>query len=91
MLDNLVLRGVIAFVLAVVIDIVWVFYIRATAQGRAALSATTAAGTIMCGAVNGISFVQHPVLILPAALGAFLGTFVVVKRERRRDDEKGVS
>lgn len=78
------LRGLGVFVFAILIDIVWVHYIRATAQGRAGVAAVAAAGTLLFGAVNIISFVRGPWLLLPAALGAGLGTFLVVRYEHRK-------
>lgn len=80
--------SIAVFLTAVVVDLAWAIYIRRTAAGNALQAAHFSVVIMLAGAFNTFSFVKRPLLLLPIALGAWLGTYLVVHyehREERRD------
>lgn len=72
----------LVFASAVVLDVVWALYIRATAAKREYAAAGLSAFTILLGGFNVVQFVHDPANILPAMLGAALGTFATLRLAR---------
>lgn len=64
----------------VLLDAVWAVYIRSTADRKAGLASFCSAIIVVCGAFATLNFVDDPRLVLPAALGAAIGTFLGVRR-----------
>lgn len=61
------------------LDFVWTFYTRAV-QRRAALAASNWAVTILLfNGVAQIGYINEPWLLLPAAIGAFGGTYTAMR------------
>lgn len=73
-------QALTTFVLMAVLDYVWAYYQRAINlrfPGRAAqLSATI----IVLNALVVLSYADNPWMIVPAAVGAFVGTYFSVRR-----------
>lgn len=69
---------IVTFMSLFITDVAWAIYIQKVKEG----SAWKAAGyaTFMFGvmAVGTISYVKNPWLLIPAMVGAFLGTYVGV-------------
>lgn len=66
--------GIYAAVFA--LDFVWVFYTRATVGNHAVKAGLWAVGIILCSGFAQIGYTHDPTLLLPAALGAFTGTWL---------------
>ena len=76
---SIILWAVLVFVLTGVADFLWAIYIRRTNQGKAMASATTSALLWLLAAFVIVNYVENKWLILPGALGAFVGTYFTVK------------
>lgn len=59
-------------------DFVWAGYMGSVASGRALVAANWASLVIVLGAFVVVSYVQDKRLILPAAVGAWVGTYLGV-------------
>lgn len=57
-------------------DIVWVGYIRCIAAGQHLAAAFTAVLIILLSAFVTIRYVEDRKMLVPAALGAFVGTLI---------------
>jgi uncharacterized membrane protein YfcA len=55
----------------------WTIYIS---KKKSVLAANTSVGIYLIGAYGTITFVANPWLLIPIILGAWLGTYVAVKR-----------
>ncbi len=64
-------------------DVMWTMCIRKTAQGRALGAAVCSMILVLLSAVTITSFVGNPIYIIPAAIGAFAGTYITVRVGRR--------
>ena len=55
-------------------------YNRAVTANKALSAATYSSGIILAGGITVISYTENHWMILPAAAGAFIGTFFAVKK-----------
>jgi hypothetical protein len=63
---------------AFVSDYVWARYMANVAEGHGFVAANWAVGVIVLGAYLVISYVEDKRLIFPAAIGAWIGTYLAV-------------
>jgi hypothetical protein len=63
---------------AFVSDYVWAKYMLGVANGPATVAANWASVVIILGAYLVVSYVQDKRLIIPAAIGAWIGTYLAV-------------
>lgn len=73
-------KATLIFLLDAGIDWVWAKYNIACADRRPLQASTLAAIIISIGSVSTLMFVHDNWLILPGAAGAFVGTYIAVKR-----------
>lgn len=74
---------VFVFVACTALDFVWAYYTKAINERRELRAAWWAAGIMILGGVGQIGYVNDPLLLIPAGLGAFIGTYAAVRRHRR--------
>lgn len=77
------------FVLNIVIDVTWAkFTINANRLNAHGASAWSVA-IVALGGWSVISYVQDPWLLIPAAAGAYIGTWLTIDFQRFMDRKKG--
>ena len=69
----------LVFVLACLVDILYVLWMNAVTAKRSYLAATAAVGIAACGVVNVINVVGDHWLVIPYLLGAFVGVLLGCK------------
>lgn len=67
------------FLLTLVLDALYAVCVRATAQGKAMTASVSAVLIYLTGAGVTISVVGDNWLVIPASLGGFVGTYMVVR------------
>ena len=67
------------FIGLVIIDILYAIYTKQIQKDNPLLSSASATAIYLISAAIVIGFVQDPWLLVPAALGAFVGTYIGVK------------
>lgn len=72
--------GAAAFLAMIAVDICWAKYILAAGDRRAFHAACWSAAIVSGGAVVTLLYVASPWNMVPAALGAFAGTYWTVNR-----------
>lgn len=70
----------LVFTVTVIADFVWAEWARAIAYKRPHVAGIWGAGTVLCGAVMAIAVTHDWQLAIPGALGAYVGTFISVRR-----------
>lgn len=68
-----------AFLSMVALDYVWARYNIACAEKRALASAFCGVGIMLLGALVVLTYVENPWMVIPQALGSFVGTYISVK------------
>lgn len=61
-----------------VADVFWTGFIAKVGEGRALAAGAFSAAIILMGSITTFSYLESRLYVVPAALGAFLGTYVTV-------------
>lgn len=75
----IVVKFVVVFLLVAFLDFLWAQYIRATASAHALKSASYGTAIYLLGCFVTITYIQDHMMIAPAALGSFVGTYLSAK------------
>lgn len=67
-----------AFFLMVVLDFIWAWYTMYVVAKRPWMAGYAAAGITVCNGLSMILIIKDPWMIVPTALGAFVGTAIAV-------------
>ena len=78
------LKGLLVFLGAGLADVVWALYIRRAGEGKAASAGFLAALIILFGAYITIEYVENHWYLIPAVVGAFVGTYITVVLDKKR-------
>lgn len=73
------IEAILIFLATAVSDILWVFYIRRTGEGKAAAAATFSSLIVLLGGLVILAYVNNQWYLIPAAFGAFVGTLITIK------------
>lgn len=71
------------FFISVALDAVFAQYTVAVVDRRPMMAATMSLTSYLLGAIGVVSYVNNKWYLVPLVLGAFIGTYLVVKRESR--------
>lgn len=71
---------ILVFVSTTLADVAWTKYTLAVAEKRATRAAGWSAAIVLFGAFNIVTYVGDHWALIPAALGAFVGTLWAVRR-----------
>ena len=74
------MRAVLVLLAVAFADYVWARYIQACADRRTWLAAICSSVIVLLGGFTTLSLVDDPRYLVPAALGAYVGTVVAVRR-----------
>lgn len=77
-------QAVGVFALIVCLDYAWARYNIATADKQPMRAAILAVAIYFLGGLSTISFVDNHIMLIPALLGAFVGTYIAVARDPRK-------
>jgi uncharacterized membrane protein YfcA len=72
-------QAAFSFTAMVLLDLVWVAYTKKVIKNKPALAGMYASAIMLINAVVTISYVTDPWMLLPVALGAFVGSYVGVR------------
>lgn len=73
-------KAVLVFFSVAIADVIWARYIQSCAEKRQWAAAGLAALVVLVGSVFTLALMDDPRYVLPAAAGAFVGTFWATKR-----------
>jgi hypothetical protein len=74
---------VVTFLSLFFIDIFYTYYLRAVSEGKVLLASSWAVIVTILGAFVVINYTTNHMLLIPAALGSFCGTWVGMKLRAR--------
>ena len=75
----------IVFVAMIVVDFMWARYLVTATAGKAMQSALWSVGIILSNALVVIEYTASHWMILAAAAGSFVGTYVSVKYKKKEE------
>lgn len=82
------IKAVLIFLAVIVSDTVWIFYIRRAAEGKAVQAAFFGAMIWIFGAFVVVGYVENQWYLIPAVLGALIGTYAAVKFDKKKNRGK---
>lgn len=74
------IKWLFVFVVMAVLDFIWARYTNAVGEKAAHRAARLATYLVVCNGIVTIEWVTDHWLLIPTALGAYVGTFAAVKR-----------
>ena len=77
-------KFLLVFIATGVGDMFWTFYIRRTSEGKALQASLFSAAIMIAGGIVIITYVENKWYLIPATLGAFVGTYFTVKKDSSR-------
>jgi|GEM_PF-1014745 len=77
-------KSVLVFLATVLSDTLWAMYIRRTNLGKALSASSLSAVIVLTAGVVAIEYVNNNWYLIPAALGAFVGTYITIKFDNRQ-------
>ena len=73
-------KAALVFASLFALDFVWARYTFAMTSGRPAIAGSYASVLIVLSGAAAIGYTSDPWMLIPAAAGAFLGTYAAVRR-----------
>ena len=80
---NSFLEAIAIFSMMFGVDVFWTNYIQAVADKKALKAASYSAAIILLGGFTVLAYTERPIMLIVAALGAFFGTLVTVRKEAK--------
>ena len=80
-MTNTLLQCLLVFVATAIADALWARYIVAIGKDAPASAATLSAGIVLVNALAVVVYVENRWAVLAAGVGAWVGTFVSVRRK----------
>jgi len=68
--------------ITIIVDIIWAVYIDAVAQKKYLHAAFASAWIVFLGSITVLNYVNNPLMVLASALGAFIGTYIMVRHKK---------
>ncbi|MFA5871019.1 MAG: hypothetical protein WC842_04020 [Candidatus Paceibacterota bacterium] len=81
------LKVALVFIATVLSDALWALYIRKTNLGKALSASSLSAVIVLTAGVVAIEYVNNNWYLVPAALGAFVGTYFTIRFDNRKKPE----
>lgn len=81
-----IIKYVGVFALVAFLDFMWAQYIKHTAAADALKSASYSMSIYLLGCVVTIAYVEDHKMMVPCALGAFVGTYLSAKLSKKEDN-----
>jgi len=74
-----VIKYLIIFIALLITDVIWALYIRWSASGKAFRAAVLSILIYVIGAFTFAEFIKDTWVLIPAAAGCFVGTYITIK------------
>lgn len=85
------MKYLLVFIAVAFVDAIWTLYIKAIQENAPFRSAMTGTLIYLLGSYAILSYTESPVYLIPACLGAFIGTYLTTEFNRRKSDKSKAS
>ena len=76
------------FLAITIADVCWTFYFIKIEERKSVAAGIWGSIIYICGAFSVLSYTQDKTLIIPAVLGAFIGTYFTIEYKKRKESKK---
>lgn len=80
-----ILSFVSVFLAVMIADVCWTFYFIKIEERKSIGAGLWGAGVYVCGAFAVIHYTTDKTMIIPAVLGAFIGTWATIEYKKRKE------
>lgn len=84
LLQSTVFQWIAAFLILTVTDICWAKYTITAGTNKPLPASLWAVALFLLGGLAVVGYTTNPVLLIPSAIGAFVGTYIGVWMENRK-------
>lgn len=84
----MILNMIFIFFVVLVADMLWVHYIDYVATYKPILAANFAVLVYGASSVAIIAYTSDAIYLIPAFVGAWIGTYIIVKLKKRKSEKK---
>ncbi len=84
----MILNMIFIFFVVLIADMLWVHYIDYVATYKPILAANFAVLVYGASSVAIIAYTSDAIYLIPAFVGAWIGTYVIVKWKKRKSEKK---
>ena len=70
------LKGIITFVLVILINIFYTYYLHAVQQNKPLIASTWSTLINLAASIAAINYVENHWVLIPSCAGSFIGTYV---------------
>ena len=87
-MNELYIKIILVFFVALITDAIWTYYIKHTSMGNAWRATLSSSLIVVASAFVTVEYVNNPWMVLVAAVGGGLGTFLLMKFDVKKEDVK---
>lgn len=80
-----ILKYIFVFAAMSVTDYIWSEWMKAVSENKAIKAGLFSIGTVLAGSFVIISYIENSKYLIPACLGAFVGTYISVKYNGKKE------
>lgn len=80
---NIYFKIILIFFAAFITDAIWTYYIKHTSSGNVWRATFSSSLIVITNAFITVEYVNNPYMVLVAAIGGGLGTYILMKRDNR--------
>jgi hypothetical protein len=82
-----VLSWISVFIAIALADVCWTFYFIKIEERKSLAAGIWGAGVYLCGAFAVVSYTSDKTLIIPAVLGAIIGTWATIEYKKKKENK----
>jgi hypothetical protein len=80
-----ILKYILVFVAMIATDYIWSEWMKSVSEKKAIRAGLFSIGTVLAGSFVIISYIENPKYLIPACLGAFVGTYISVRYNGKKE------
>lgn len=79
----MIIKMFLVFLSTFLADMLWTYYITAVARNKEIAASVLNGGIVLLGAILTFGYMESRLYIIPAVVGAILGTFIAMKTKKK--------
>ena len=81
------IQFILVFIAMAVADVCWTYYFIKIDERKSIAAGIWGSLIYICGAFGVLSYTENKTLIIPAVLGAFVGTYITVEYKKKKENK----
>jgi hypothetical protein len=80
-----ILHFILVFIAMALADVCWTYYFIKIEERKSVAAGIWGSAIYICGVFGVLSYTEDRTLIIPAVLGAFVGTYLTIEYKKRKE------